>query len=68
MPSYEYRCEKCGEQFFIVIGFESFLGTNIVCPECKSRKVKRLYSVPNIIFKGNGFYKTDNSKNNGDKK
>jgi putative FmdB family regulatory protein len=62
MPSYEYECYECGEKFSIVIGFSSSLGINAVCPECKSKKVKRLYSTPNIIFKGKGFYKTDNGK------
>jgi putative FmdB family regulatory protein len=65
MPSYEYMCKKCGEKFTIIMGFESFLGLKIICPECKSKKVKKIYTAPNVIFKGGGFYKTDSNKKNG---
>lgn len=57
MPTYEYKCEQCGT-------FEHW--QNITedalaeCPTCGS-PVKRLISRNvNIIFKGPGFYVTDN--------
>ena len=53
---YEYRCLDCKERFDAV-------GRNdIECPTCKSKKIQRIYSTPNIIFRGNGFFKTDNPK------
>jgi len=57
VPTYEYKCEQCGT-------FEHW--QNITedalaeCPTCGS-PVKRLISRNvNIIFKGPGFYVTDN--------
>ncbi|MCL4514888.1 MAG: zinc ribbon domain-containing protein [Firmicutes bacterium] len=56
MPTYEYRCEKCGR-------FEHFQRISEQplqkCPHCGG-KVKRLISQNNnVIFKGSGFYTTD---------
>ncbi|MGD8399721.1 MAG: zinc ribbon domain-containing protein [Bacillota bacterium] len=55
MPTYEYRCDKCGV-------FEVFHGINQTmdkCPKCGA-KVRRLISRNNnVIFKGSGFYSTD---------
>jgi len=58
MPTYEYECQKCGHRF------EKFQGITDppvkTCPECRSRKVKRLIGTGGgIIFKGSGFYATD---------
>jgi putative FmdB family regulatory protein len=42
MPVYEYRCDKCDEQF------EEFLSLSTKpappCPKCGSKKVTRLFS------------------------
>jgi putative FmdB family regulatory protein len=60
MPTYEYFCSKCGV-------FEKFHGINQTldkCPKCGSN-VRRLISQnSNIIFKGSGFYCTDNRSSN----
>jgi len=57
MPLYEYRCEDCG------VRFERRQHINDepvkVCPECGG-KVHRLIYPVGIIFKGSGFYVTDN--------
>ena len=56
MPIYEYKCEKCG----LFDKFERINSTSlVVCPTC-SGKVHRVISAPGIIFKGSGFYVTDN--------
>ena len=57
MPTYEYKCDKCGHKFE---AFQSIMDEALKdCPECKGR-VKRLISTgAGIIFKGNGFYQTD---------
>lgn len=57
MPLYEYQCRTCG------VRFERRQPINDepvkVCPECGS-EVKRLIHPVGIIFKGKGFYVTDN--------
>lgn len=60
MPTYEYSCPKCGK-------FESFQSISAPphesCPHCGSTEVRRLISAnANIIFRGSGFYSTDNRK------
>ena len=42
MPMYEYACQKCDHTFeALVMGDES-----VECPECQSRKLDKLISVP----------------------
>ena len=57
MPLYEYQCQACG------VRFERRQHVNDepvkVCPECGG-KVARLIQPVGIIFKGSGFYVTDN--------
>jgi len=61
---YEFKCKNCGSSFELVIALKDFGISKITCPDCHSDKVeKKFFSLP-IIFKGNGFYKTDNSKIN----
>ena len=65
MPTYEYACEKCGQNFdaFQSMRDEPFRE----CPKERCRlpqwghgKVKRLLGTgAGIIFKGSGFYITD---------
>jgi putative FmdB family regulatory protein len=59
MPTYEYKCEKCGHIFeeYQSISAEPLKN----CPEkgCDGT-VKRLFSAgAGFLFKGNGFYITD---------
>ena len=58
MPTYEYRCEKCGHAFE---EFQSITARPIKkCPRCGKLAVKRLISAGvGIIFRGSGFYETD---------
>jgi putative FmdB family regulatory protein len=56
MPIYEYRCQKCGNQFEIIQKFsDSPLKS---CPSCKGRLTK-LISQTAFQFKGSGWYVTD---------
>jgi len=57
MPTYEYRCTTCGHQFEIFQRFDDAPVT--VCPECGS-PVQKVFSSVGIVFKGSGFYSTDN--------
>jgi putative FmdB family regulatory protein len=59
MPIYEYECEKCLLRFELKKRF-SDNGASF-CPRCGS-EARRLFSPVPIIFKGPGFYVTDNRK------
>ena len=56
MPTYEYRCENCGNEFELRQGFDSDPMTD--CPKCGHLSKRRISSVP-VIFKGSGWYVTD---------
>jgi putative FmdB family regulatory protein len=61
MGLYNYFCDECGYEFDIKTN--NMKPPKIpICPSCKSNKVIREWNVPNIIFHGNGFYKTDSKK------
>ena len=57
MPTYDYKCEKCGNQFE---EFQSIMDEPLKkCLKCGGQ-VKRLIGTgAGIIFKGKGFYQTD---------
>lgn len=57
MPTYEYRCKKCGHRFE---RFQSITAKPLRrCPECRG-SVKRLIGAgAGVIFHGSGFYATD---------
>jgi putative FmdB family regulatory protein len=57
MPLYEYECEGCGVRFERRQHMEDEPVKE--CPECGGR-VHRLIQPVGIIFKGSGFYVTDN--------
>jgi putative FmdB family regulatory protein len=56
VPTYEYRCDNCGENFDVVQSFHDAPLTE--CPTCGSA-VKKVFGSVGIVFKGSGFYKTD---------
>jgi len=58
MPTYDYRCDACGHSEEI---FQSIKARPIKkCPTCGKNKMVRLIgSGGGIIFKGSGFYETD---------
>lgn len=59
MPVYEYECESCRFRFEEKQGFDDKTITS--CPRCQGR-VHRVIRPAPIIFKGGGFYVTDNRK------
>ncbi len=68
MPTYDYKCQKCGHQFEFVQSMNDARLTD--CPEehCDG-KVKRLLGTgAGIIFKGTGFYETDYKRGDSYKK
>ena len=65
MPTYEYECLECGVHFE---RFQHFNDQPIAeCPR-GHRNVRRLFSPPAIVFKGSGFYVTDNRNDGGGEK
>ena len=57
MPIYVYECEKCGVRFERKQQMSE--DPVSICPEC-SGHVHRVFQPVGIIFKGSGFYVTDN--------
>ena len=65
VPTYQYRCDKCGEDFDI---YQSFSDDSLTeCPlvhgdegsEACGGAVKKVFGNIAVTFKGSGFYKTD---------
>jgi len=51
MPIYEYRCRECGRiQEFLIIGNAN---ADIVCPDCGSKNMERLFSAASFINSSN---------------
>lgn len=63
MPTYDYQCEGCGRSFEY---FQSMSADPLSeCEECKGSLKRLIGGGLGIIFKGSGFYVTDNKgKNN----
>lgn len=57
MPTYQYRCVDCGSELETVQKFSDPALTE--CPECDGT-LRKVYSAVGVVFKGSGFYATDN--------
>lgn len=57
MPTYTYRCTNCEHQFEARQRMMDDALTE--CPECEG-KVRRVVNSVGVVFKGQGFYVTDN--------
>ena len=57
MPTYVYRCGKCGEQ---IEAFQSFSDKPLTKHAQCGGKLTKVLSAAGIVLKGSGFYKTDN--------
>jgi putative FmdB family regulatory protein len=58
MPTYDYECSECNHAFE---EFHSMKENRKKCPECGKPKLKRLIGAGGgVIFKGPGFYETEN--------
>ncbi len=57
MPRYHYECTKCGHAYDLIEGWDA--KSQRRCPECRSKAI-RIPKAPVIIFKGKGFYSSDN--------
>ena len=59
MPIYEYECSLCDFHFERKQRFNE--EPVAICPKCQGKTRRVLHSSP-VIFKGSGFYTTDNRK------
>jgi putative FmdB family regulatory protein len=59
MPTYEYRCDQCGDDFEVWQSIKDDPLTE--CPRC-GRPIRKVLSPAGIVLKGSGFYKTDSRK------
>jgi putative FmdB family regulatory protein len=62
MPTYSYKCTKCGHQFDAKQRMTDDPLTE--CPVCGG-PVRRVVGSVGIVFKGKGFYVTDHRNSNG---
>ena len=62
MPTYEYKCKKCGYTFS---KFQSITEEPIkTCKKCNGEVYRLISKNGNFILKGNGFYSTDHRNDN----
>ena len=57
MPTYQYRCLDCSSEHEVVQKFTDDPLTQ--CPTCEGT-VRKVFSAVGVVFKGSGFYATDN--------
>ncbi len=63
MPTYTYHCDNCGIRFD---QYQKFTDEPLmICPECGEPTLHKVYQPVGIIFKGKGFYATDNRSPSG---
>ncbi|GAB4277312.1 MAG: zinc ribbon domain-containing protein [Candidatus Promineifilaceae bacterium] len=61
MPIYTYRCNDCGHEFELRQRMMDDPLTE--CPECEGY-IRRVVNSVGVVFKGSGFYITDNRGGN----
>jgi putative FmdB family regulatory protein len=57
MPTYDYRCRKCGHQFELFHGIKDDAPRR--CPKCRGIAQRVPTGGAGVLFKGTGFYVTD---------
>ena len=63
MPVYVYRCTSCGVEFERHQFFHD--APLKICPSCRKKTLKKVITPTKVIFKGSGFYSTDNKASSG---
>lgn len=54
MPTYEYRCDACGNELAVE---QRITDAKLeVCPKCNQPKLVRLISGSSFVLKGGGWY------------
>jgi putative FmdB family regulatory protein len=66
MPTYEYKCLKCGKSFD---QFQKMSDKPLkACIHCGGKAERQIGAGAGIIFKGSGFYETDYKRAKKDSK
>ena len=60
MPTYRYRCPKCGHEYDRLQKITA--RTGVRCPECGTPGERVITGGGGFLFKGSGFYATDYKK------
>lgn len=58
MPTYVYKCANCGHTFEARQRMADSPLTD--CPTCEESALRRVINSVGVVFKGSGFYVTDN--------
>lgn len=59
MPTYTYKCSECG-----VFDWIHAMGEELLfCPKCGVADFKKIFGRVGVVFKGPGFYSTDQKGN-----
>src|SRR3954470_16575419 len=62
MPTYEYRCAKCGDDLEV---YQTFSEAPLTKHKGCGGKLSKVLSPAGIVLKGSGFYKTDSRSSAG---
>lgn len=57
MPTYDYKCPKCGTEFQEFQKISAKPGAK--CPKCGGKAERQISGGAGLVFKGSGFYLTD---------
>jgi putative FmdB family regulatory protein len=57
MPTYEYKCPKCGHEYERIQKISD--NTHPKCPKCGTKGERMISGGVGVMFKGSGFYETD---------
>lgn len=56
MPTYQYRCQDCGNDLEVK---QSFTDASLTeCPDCRGT-LRKVFGAAGVVFKGSGFYRND---------
>jgi putative FmdB family regulatory protein len=61
MPTYDYKCLKCGREFQEFQKMSDKPGAK--CPKCGGKAERQMSAGGGLVFKGSGFYLTDYGRN-----
>lgn len=64
---YEYKCEPCYTIWELVLSMKEDIPKEVVCENC-GRPAKRVFSVPGVVFKGEGWSSKDFKRQEEDEK